>query len=631
MLSCVKFHFNISLKYLFFLSSFFLVYSCGKKSDDNKLNNRQFSVIDHKFSSQAEKPFVDRVVYGTRPDDFTKDTTEESAITKHEIRINNKKIKYTATAGHLVTVEQFSSTPNAKMFYIAFTADNAKNRPVTFIYDGGPGTTSMFLMLGAFSPKIMKTSSPDYTPPAPYKLEDNPNSLLDKTDLVYINPVGSGYSTAIFPSKNRDFWGVDQDAQSMVDFITRYLSKNNRWNSPKYLMGLSYGTPRSAVLSFFLHKNGIDINGVTLVSSILDYSKWFSAEGLFPSLAAGAWYNKSTQGFENLTLTEYMEKMKEFTSNEYGPVISKWNKNFQKFNDFIAKNPNENLKARLKVVLASAKNYSEVVNILSNGTKEEVEFSVTLKEMLNNLTEMDSETAIKAQNYIGINSSVIKSQIQLIFNQQPFSDMFNYFCKNLLLDKNKYVSIYDTRMTRFSSDFINGIDYLYSDPLFLNLESAYTAGWFMYVNQELKYVSTSYFSSQNNFVADIWDYKHTSPNGTINKGQSDLYLGGDLAATINLNPDLKVFQASGYYDLITPFYQTILDINGLPLIPSLKKNIEIHNYPAGHLIFVDPFSLTKMKKDISNFYEASTHDKKAMETILNLQKNKVDFELLSTR
>ena len=147
---------------------------------------------------------------------------------------------------------------------------------MTFFYNGGPGSSAVFLLLGSFAPRRIKTNMPGFTPPPPYTMEDNPDSLIDRSDLVYINPVGTGYSAAIAPSKNRDFWGVDQDARSIKQFIKRYLTAFNRWNSPKFLFGESYGTARSCVLAWMLHEDGVDLNGVTLQSSVLDYPANFS-------------------------------------------------------------------------------------------------------------------------------------------------------------------------------------------------------------------------------------------------------------------------------------------------------------------------------------------------------------------
>ena len=163
-----------------------------------------------KSTGKKDQPYFDPVAYGNGPDDSVEATEadENAAITHHIANIGGEKIAYTATVGHLVTVDPSSSKPDAKMFYVAFTKDGAKEeeRPLTFFYNGGPGSSSVFVLLGSFAPRRIKTAMPSFTPPAPYEMEDNPDSLLDKSDLIFINPVGTGYSAAIAPNKNRDFW-----------------------------------------------------------------------------------------------------------------------------------------------------------------------------------------------------------------------------------------------------------------------------------------------------------------------------------------------------------------------------------------------------------------------------------------
>jgi carboxypeptidase C (cathepsin A) len=182
----------------------------------------------------GDQPYSDPTQYGNGPDDSVTDTTEVVAVTHHTAAVGGRQLAYTATAGHLVIVDPSSSKPTAKMFYVAFTEDTPSptERPVTFFYNGGPGSSSVFLLLGSFAPMRIKTDMPRLTPPSPYTLEANPDSLLDKSDVVFINPVGTGYSAAIAPKTNKDFWGVDQDAASLRQFVERYLTIYDRWNSP---------------------------------------------------------------------------------------------------------------------------------------------------------------------------------------------------------------------------------------------------------------------------------------------------------------------------------------------------------------------------------------------------------------
>jgi carboxypeptidase C (cathepsin A) len=276
------------------------------------------------LETPPDEPLFDTTPYGSGKDDSISDVTENAAITQHALAINGRSIPYTARAGHLVTADLYSARPTAKIFYVAFTANGvtASSRPVTFFYNGGPGSSSVFLLLGSFGPRRIKTSMPAFTPPAPYALEDNQDSLLDHTDLVFINPVGTGYSAAIAPGKNKDFWGVDEDAGSIKQFIKRYLTAFNRWNSPKFLFGESYGTPRTCVLAWLLHEDGVDLNGVILQSSILDYSQMNNPVGLLPTLAADAWFHKKvTLSPFPSDLPNFMKKVKEFAGGPYANAI----------------------------------------------------------------------------------------------------------------------------------------------------------------------------------------------------------------------------------------------------------------------------------------------------------------------
>ena len=201
--------------------------------------------------------------------------------------------------------DQYTALPSAKIFYVSFIANDvgSSSRPVTFFYNGGPGSSSVYLLLGSFGPRRIKTSMPIFTPPAPYVLEDNEDSLLDRTDLVFINPVGTGYSTAISPGKNIDFWGVDEDAKSIKQFIKRYLTVYGRWNAPKFLFGESYGTPRTCVLTWLLHEDGVDLNGIILQSSILDYAQPNGSVGILPTFAADAWFHNQVTSVASPTET----------------------------------------------------------------------------------------------------------------------------------------------------------------------------------------------------------------------------------------------------------------------------------------------------------------------------------------
>ena len=256
---------------------------------------------------------------------------EDSAVTRHRITLGGTALAYTATAGHLTAAAPDGGAPEAAMFYVAYTADGADpaTRPVTFLYNGGPGSASLWLHLGSFGPRRLVTGDPSTTGKVPFPLVDNPDCLLDTTDLVFVDAVGTGLSEAVAPNTNQTFWGVDPDAAVFRDFIRRYLAANRRQASPLYLFGESYGTPRSAVLANLLGAAGVPLAGVALQSSILNYNTnggmgaGVSCAGFLPSYAAlGAYYQLDQP--EPTDLPAFIQKMRGFTSGSYVPAVNAW-------------------------------------------------------------------------------------------------------------------------------------------------------------------------------------------------------------------------------------------------------------------------------------------------------------------
>jgi carboxypeptidase C (cathepsin A) len=226
---------------------------------------------------------------------------ETSSVTEHTIRIGGQLVPYRATAATLL-LKNDKDEPIGSLYYTAYTrtdAREASRRPIAFVYNGGPGSASAWLHMGAFGPRRIVTTDAAPTPPPPYQLVDNDNSLIDVTDLVFIDPIGTGFSKPVGKGTGKDFWGVDEDAKSLAQFISQYVSRNGRWSSPKYLIGESYGTTRSAVLVNRLQRDGMAFNGVVLISSVLDFETLMFADGhdlsyilYLPSYAATAVYHK---------------------------------------------------------------------------------------------------------------------------------------------------------------------------------------------------------------------------------------------------------------------------------------------------------------------------------------------------
>jgi carboxypeptidase C (cathepsin A) len=517
----------------------------------------------------GDQPFFDPVAYGNGPNDSVTDTSENAAVTKHSIVVGGRKIAYTATAGHLVTVDPSSSVPNAKMFYVAFTEDGQKedSRPVTFFYNGGPGSSSVFVLLGSFAPRRIKTAMPSFTPPAPYEMEDNPDSMIDKSDLVFINPIGTGYSAAIAPNKNRDFWGVDQDANSIKQFIKRFLTRNNRWNSPKYLYGESYGTARSCVLAYLLHEDGVDLNGITLQSSILDYTQSGNPVGALPTAAADAWYHKKLG-------------------------VAPTPKNLGAFAEEVAQFARTDYLAALRKVPAT-----------------------------------DSATVEKLSEYTGIDKPTLLAWSLDIADYDSRGN--SLFLTALLKSKGLALGEYDGRVTAIETGIAGKINPNSggNDPTMTAVTGVYTTMWNVYLNEQLLYTSNSAFTDLNDQAFQYWDFSHIDPTGAQkgvdSKGNVILYTAGDLAAVMALNPDLKVLSANGFYDFVTPFYQTVLDLQQMPLVSAqIRQNLSARFYPSGHMIYLDGPSRTALKADVAKMYDATVTNTAAVSRIRALQARK---------
>src|SRR6267142_4859020 len=257
---------------------------------------------------------------------------EESSVTDHTITIGGRAIPYKATAGTIL-LKNDKDEPTALIYSTAYTRSDQKDmsqRPIAFLYNGGPGSSSIWLHMGSFSPKRIVTVNADATPPAPYTLADNASCLLDKADLVFIDPVGTGFSHAVGKSQDKDFWGVDQDVHSLGQFITTYVSRNGRWNSPKFLIGESYGTFRSAALSNYLQSHdGLYFNGIVLISSVLDLGTISFNAGedkpyifYLPSYAATAWYHRVLKDRPD-KLSPFLDEARQFAQTEYASALMK--------------------------------------------------------------------------------------------------------------------------------------------------------------------------------------------------------------------------------------------------------------------------------------------------------------------
>lgn len=478
----------------------------------------------------------------------TKETDKpQTFVTHHSTRIDGKPLNYTATAGTL-ELRNDKDEPVALFGYIAYTKDgetDLSKRPVTFAYNGGPGSSSLWLHMGALGPKRVVVNDPDMTPPAPYKLEDNNYSILDVTDLVMIDPVGTGLSHAIGKAKNADFWGVDPDIRSVSGFIKQYVTDNDRWNSPKYLLGESYGTMRSAGVVDYLQENmGMAVNGVVLVSTVLDLRTLAFAPGddlsyilNLPTYAAVAWYHHKLSP-KPARLEDFLKEVRDFAGGEYASALMK--------GDALSGAEREGVLTKLSQYTGLSKDYLDKAGL----RVKEPQFT---QELLRN----ESETVGRLDaRFKGI-------------NQDPLSEYSDY------------------------------------DPQSSAISPAYTATFMDYYYGDLKVdKKLSYHVSAYGAEGFRWDWHHARSHGIGFPG--GVNTGVDMAEAMSKNPNLKILVFNGYFDLATPFYATEYTMDHLGLEKKIRSNIIMKYFEAGHMMYVHPASLALFKKEIAAFI-GSTH------------------------
>jgi len=470
---------------------------------------------------------------------------EKTVPTHHEAAIGGKTLKYTATAGTLLIRDE-EDKPYGSIFYVAYTLDGAEpnSRPVSFLYNGGPGSATLWLHMGSFSPVRISTDSPNATAGPPFKLEPNEYSLLDKTDLVFIDAPLTGYSRAVGKGTAKDLTGVDPDLRAFDRFIQRYLNVNQRWNSPKFLIGESYGTTRSAALADMLGNDGVQLNGVVLISSILNYNIRAGGYDMLyianlPSYAAAAWYfNKIPNKPANLA--DWVQQAREFASGPYAAAL------FQ----------GHNLPA----------------------------------------AQLDT-VAREVSRITGLNVEYVKEANLRISPQR--------FRKEVLRDDRRTLGRYDMRFEGVDLDAAGeSPSYDASDA---GISGAFVAALHDYLSRELKYDTTDQYRPTAYDIVQ-WDWKHKPTSGGPGGGggeQSQPYVAADLGAAIRKNPHLKVFSANGYFDLATPFFATEYDLSHMDLDSTLRGNVQFGYYPSGHMIYLNVESLHQLKDDLAGFITKS--------------------------
>jgi len=474
---------------------------------------------------------------------------ETTSVTKHDGTFGGRAVHYTATAGNFL-IKDDTDKPNGSIFYVAYTEDgaDAKSRPVTFLYNGGPGSATVWLHMGSVGPVRVVTSSPDATAAAPYEVVPNQYSLLDKSDLVFIDAPLCGFSRAVGKGTAKDFAGTDPDIKAFNKFITRYITANQRWNSPKYLFGESYGTTRSGGLVASLQADGIEFNGVVLLSSIMNYgirSPGYDTEplGYFPTYAAIAWYHNKVK--HTGTLADYVQQAREFARGPYAAALLQGDK------------------------LSAA--------------------------------EFDS-VAQKVAAFTGLSVQYVKETRLRIAPTR--------FRKELLRGDDRTLGRYDARFEGWDPDDA-GENPSY-DPSDTGISGAFVGAFHEYLVSQLKYMSQEPYYLSGPGINQNWDTKHrpAGAGGGLGAGRGEQLQPDtaiDLADTMRKNPKLKVFSANGWFDMATPFFATEYDLGHMQLPAPLQKNLEFGYYPAGHMVYLNVEALKEFKGDLARFYSESAH------------------------
>lgn len=476
-------------------------------------------------------------------DEKKKDEPQDNiVVTQHTIKMGGKTLKYTVTTGTIVMKEEKSGDddpevekPRARIFFTAYTLDGVRDkskRPITFSFNGGPGSASVWLHLGVLGPRRVVLTDKGEMPKPPFRLTDNQYSIFDETDLVFIDPMSTGFSRPVDGEKSKEWHTFTKDIASVGDFIRLYTTRYNRWLSPKFLAGESYGTTRSAGLSGYLSdRHGMTLNGLMLISAVLDFTTIDFTENndlpyiLFvPGYTATAWYHGKID--RKIPLKTWLKESEEFALNEYAVAL-------------------------MKDAALSKEERRAVAEKLSRLTGISIDF-------------------------------IERGNLRI--------HTFHFF-KELLRDQGHTIGRLDSRYVGRDRTGV-GETFEY-DPLFAQVNGPYTAAFNDYIRSELKFETDTPYEVMSDKVWRQWSYSYFQ-NAYVNVAET-------LRAAMTFNKYLKVFVANGYYDLGTPYFATEYTFNHLALDESLRGNIRMGYYEAGHMMYVHMPSLKQLKKDLSKF------------------------------
>ena len=478
------------------------------------------------------------------------------------VTVGGQPIPYDAVAGTLVVhAKDWSDTdaleadddtsgdkdkgpkPEASMFYTAYFKQGVDpaTRPITFLFNGGPGSSTVWLRMGAFGPVRVVTADTKHTP-APYGVVDNDQSLLDASDLVFIDAPGTGFSRIAGKEKEKAFYGVDQDIHAFTDFITRFLTKYDRWRSPKYVFGESYGTMRGAGLALALQNADVDLNGLILLSDILNWDFMPDDPELnpgidmpyvvaLPTYAATAWYFDKVPN-RPADLPSFLAQVEHFATTDYQQALIKGND-------------------------------------LGDAERQKV--------------------AQQLAAYTGLPLAyLLKTNLRIEYGA---------FQKELFGDKALTTGTLDTRFVGATLDPLSKVANY--DPQGSAIGAAYIAAWHNYLRDRLHYTPDIQYKSGIPIYGK-WDYKHQPPGADKPLIMLPNVLP-DLAVAMKQNPNFKVMVNGGYFDISTPYFEGVMELRHLPVPQALRSNIEYHYYQSGHMVYVHPPTLVELHNNVADF------------------------------